>query len=763
MPGSFLGNPVRRVEDPEVLTGAAQYVDDLQLDGALHAVFVRSTVAHARVESVDTSDATAMPGVVGVFTGADLGIAPQQAMPMVPATFNRPPLADGVVRFVGDAIAVVIAETRQQGVDAAEAVVIDYDPLAAIVDPFDALKTDAPIVFADAGTNVCVDLQFGTDPDLFAGADVIAKGRFINQRVAPAPMEVNAFAAVPDGDNITAYATTQMPHGLRDGLAGALGLDPGAVRVIAPFVGGGFGAKTGAYPEFIVITAVARRLGRPVKWMETRSENLVAMGHGRGQVQDVEIGAKRDGTLVALKAEILGDGGAYPAMGAFLPFLTRMMSQAVYVIPKIEVNAKSVVTNTTPTTAYRGAGRPEATSMVERAMDMLAVDLGMDPAELRRKNFIQKSAFPYATVTGAEYDVGDYEASLDKALEVSGYAELREEQQRRRQRGETKQLGIGLSTYVEVTAPIGMTLDFGSVEVHDNGRVTVLSGTSSHGQGHRTAYAQIVAELLGIPMANIDVVQSDTALVPRGVGTVGSRSLQIGGGAIYRASEGVLDKAKQLAAHLLEAAPEDIVVNDDGKVGVAGTPASALSWSDLAKAAADPARRPEGFEEGLKADVDFEQGASSFPFGCHVSVVEVDTETGGVTLVRHIAVDDCGRILNPMLVEGQVHGGIAQGVAQAMFEGVEYDVDGNPLTSTFVDYMFPAASEFPSFETSNTQTPTPLNPLGAKGIGESGTIGSTPAVQNAVIDAVSHLGVRHIDMPLSPQRIWRALQDATAR
>jgi carbon-monoxide dehydrogenase large subunit len=760
MPGSFLGNAVRRVEDPTILRGAAKYVDDLPLEGALHAVFVRSTVAHARIEGVDTKEAAGMPGVVAVYTASDLDLPAQQSMPMVPATFNRPPLADGVVRFVGEAVAVIIAESRAAGVDAAEAVVVDYDPLPSVIDAEAALADGAPILFGEAGTNVAVDLNFGTDPSIFDGADVIARGRFINQRLAAVPLEGNAFAAVPEGDALTAYAATQMPHALRDGLAGAFGLEPEAVRVIAPAVGGGFGAKVGAYSEFIVAMAAARRLGRPVKWVETRSENLVSMSHGRAQVQDVEIGATRDGTLVGLRAAIVGDGGAYPGMGAFLPFLTRMMAQGVYRIPKVEVNARSATTNTTPTSAYRGAGRPEATAMLERAMDLLAGELGIDPVELRRKNLIRRDEFPYSTVTGAEYDIGDYEASLDKAVEVAGYAELRKEQQRRRDRGDTKQLGIGVSTYVEVTAPVGMTIDFASVEVGDDGRVTVLSGTSAHGQGHQTAYAQIVAELLGVPMDQITVVQSDTSVVPRGTGTAGSRSLQIGGGAVYRASESVLDKAKRIAAHLLEADHADITLHEGGTVGVAGSPANALTWAELAVAAKDPARLPEGEVPGLSAALDFDQGASSFPFGCHIAVAEVDTETGEARLIRHIAVDDCGRILNPMLVDGQVHGGIAQGVAQALFEAYVYDDDGNPLTGTLVDYAFPAASELPSFETAHTETPTPLNPLGAKGIGESGTIGSTPAVQNAVVDAVSHLGVRHIDMPLTPERVWRAIQDA---
>ena len=487
------------------------------------------------------------------------------------------------------------------------------------------------------------------------------------------------------------------------------------------------------------------------------------MSHGRGQIQHVDMGLKRDGTIVAVRARIVCDAGAYPQIGAFLPFLTRMMGQGVYDIPKVEVYSASAATNTTPTAAYRGAGRPEATAFLERIVDMAALELDLDPAEIRRKNFIPPERFPLSTVTGANYDVGEYAKSLDEALRIAGYDDLRAEQRERRERGDTKLLGIGLCTYVEVTAG-GLFQEFGGVEVQSDGTVVATVGTSAHGQGHETAFAMIVAELLGVAMDDVRVVQSDTALVPRGSGTMGSRSLQTAGSAVHNASVEVLEKAKRLAAHLLEASPDDIVLHDRGTLGVAGVPASALSWGELAMAATDPARRPDdwptGPEGALMAAVDFNQGEATFPFGAHVAVVEVDTETGTAELIRHVAVDDCGRILNPLLVRGQQHGGIAQGVAQALYEGMVYDDEGNPLTANLMDYAMPSAAELPSFEASNTETPTPLNPLGAKGIGESGTIGSTPAVQNAVIDALSHLGITHIDMPLAAERVWRAIQDA---
>ncbi len=757
--GSILGNAVQRVEDPRLLRGDARYVDDFTPPETVHAAFVRSSMAHARLLAVDTGDAERRPGVLLVATHSTLGLDPVQGFVMLPPVFNRPPLADHVVRFVGDIVAVVAAETRAQAVDAAEAVLVEYDALPVVVDPEAALADDAPLLFPEHGSNLAIAFDVGEDPTIFDDADLVVDGRFVNQRLAPVPMEANGVLVEPGPEGgLTVTVPTQGPFGVRDALATALGVDPALVRVLAPAVGGGFGAKQGAYCEYVIAAALARRLGRPVKWTESRSENMVSMSHGRAQVQYVELGMKRDGRIVGLRARVVADGGAYPAVGAFLPYLTRMMGQGVYEIPKVEISARSAVTNTTTTAAYRGAGRPEATQMLERIIDIAAVELGLDPVEIRRRNLLAPERFPLTTVTGANYDVGDYSLALDEALRVADYDELRREQATRRTRGDTRQLGIGVATYVEVTAG-GTFQEFGSVEVHDDGTVTATVGTSSHGQGHATTFAMIVAELLGVSIDAVRVVQSDTALVPRGRGTMGSRSVQIAGSALHRASEAVVLKASQLAAHVLEADEADIVFAD-GVFSVAGVPAASTSWGELARAARDDTRRPPGMEPDLAVALDFDQGEATYPFGAHVAVVEVDLETGRVDLLRHVAVDDCGRIVNPLLVAGQQHGGIAQGIAQALFEGVVYDDSGNPLTSTLVDYAIPSAAELPSFEASNTVTPTPLNPLGAKGIGESGTVGSTPAVQNAVLDAVSHLGVRHIDMPLTPERVWRAIRDA---
>ncbi|MBK5289632.1 MAG: molybdopterin-dependent oxidoreductase, partial [Acidimicrobiia bacterium] len=580
-----------------------------------------------------------------------------------------------------------------------------------------------------------------------------------NQRVAAVPMEPNGIVVTHDGDGLLVRLPTQAPHSVAGGIATAAGLPVEKIRVIAPAVGGGFGAKMDMYVEYAIAVKAAQVLGRPVKWTETRSENMVSMTHGRAQIQYVDLGLKRDGTITALRAKVFQDSGAYPAMGAFLVYFTRSLAQGVYAIPKIELNSQSSATNTTTTAAYRGAGRPEATEMLERIIDMAAHELGIDPVEIRRKNLLPPEAFPLTTVTGANYDVGEYAKALDEACRVAGYDTLRAEQAERRARGDIKQLGIGVSTYVEVTAG-GVFQEYAAIEVNDDGTATATVGTSAHGQGHETSFSMIVQELLGIPMDQVTIVQSDTALVPRGSGTMGSRSLQIGGSALYKASEEVLAKAKTLAAHLLEANVDDIVLAEGGGLGVAGVPASAVSWAQLAAAAKDPAQRPDGMEARLMHELDFNQGEATYPFGAHIAVVEVDTETGQVEHIRHVAVDDCGRILNPLLVAGQQHGGIAQGSAQALWEGIEYDDDGNPLTANLMDYAIPSAAELPSFESSNTETPTPLNPLGAKGIGESGTIGSTPAVHNAVIDAVSHLGVRHIDMPVSAQKVWVAIQSA---
>jgi carbon-monoxide dehydrogenase large subunit len=757
--GSILGHPVRRTEDPDLVTGRARFVADLPIE-SLHAVFVRSPFAHARITRVDLEEARGMPGVAGIFVGGDLGLPPMTPG-TVPLGFGRPVLADGVVRFVGEPVAVVVGETQAQAMDAAELVSVDYDPLPVVVDPVAALDDEGPLLFPDERTNVAMDSDVG-DRRALDRADVVVRARFVNQRLAPMPMEGNAALAEPDVETggLTVWASCQAPHYWRDGLAEPLGLKVRQVRVVAPSVGGGFGAKIDVYPETLAVCALALRLGRAVRWIEERSENLLSMTHGRAQVHDVELAARRDGTLTGLRFRLIQDGGAYPGLVAYQPALTHLMASGVYRIPMIDARLLLVATNTTPVNAYRGAGRPEAAAMVERAMDMLADELGMDPVDLRWRNLIPKDAFPFITAAGAHYDSGDYEAALDEALRLAGYRELREEQNRRRGRGDRWQLGIGVSVYVEVTAYAGGN-EFGSVEVGDDGSVTVLTGTSPHGQGHNTAFAQIAADALGVPFESVRVVHSDTALVPRGDGTMGSRSAQVGGSAVLEAGQAVVEKARKIVAHLLEASPEDVVVSEDGRIGIAGAPDRALTWAEVAAAAAQPDRLPEGMDPGLSAKADFSQESNgTYPFGAHISVVEVDVETGQVRPLRHIAVDDCGRIINPMLAEGQVHGGIGQGMAQALYEAVLYDEDGTPLTGSLLSYTMPSAVELPSFETAHTVTPTPLNPLGAKGIGESATIGSTPAVQNAVVDAVSHLGVRHIDMPCTPERVWRAIRDA---
>jgi carbon-monoxide dehydrogenase large subunit len=749
-PGSVLGNPVRRREDPRLVRGGGCYVDDVRVEGALHAIFVRSPVAHARIAAIDTAAAAALPGVAGVFTYESLGLRPVKGFPGVPDAFVRPHLALDTVRFVGEPVAVVLAETRDQAADAAEAVRVDYEPLGAVVD-LDAAANGDVLLFADAGTNRCYRVAFG-DGDALAGADTVVRARFVNQRLAPVPLEPNALLAAPDAETggLIVWASSQGPFRVRDAIAAATGLEPGRVRVIAPDVGGGFGAKMAVYPEQVVVGVLAARLGRPVRWVETRGENLVNMVHGRGQVQELALAARADGTLVGLQVKLLADAGAYPGLGAWLPTFTGMMLSGVYAIPRIDYQADSVVTSTTPISAYRGAGRPEAAALIERAMDLMAGELGMDPVELRRRNFIPPDAFPLRTKAGADYDSGEYEKSLDRALRLAGYEDLRGEQAARRARGDRRLLGIGVSVYVEVTGG-GSPVEFGSVEVRPDGGLLVLVGTSSHGQGHETTYAQLVSDRFDVPMERVEVVHSDTARVPRGEGTVGSRSMQMGGAAIELACREVLLQARGLAAEHLEVDAADVEVAGGG-VRVRGVPASALTWAELAARAG---------EARLAAAVDFKQVGRTFPFGAHVAVVEVDVETGDARLVRHVAVDDCGNVLNPLLAEGQQHGGIAQGVAQALYEEVVYDADGNPRTASLLDYAFPTANELPRFETDRTVTPTHLNALGVKGIGESGTIGSGPAVHNAVLDALSHLGVRHLDMPLTPEKVWRAIERAT--
>ncbi len=768
MNGSILGNRVRRTEDPELLTKGGTYVYDLPLDNPLHAVFVRSDIAHATITGIETSDAANAEGVVAVLTAPELGLAPHHGFMAIDDAFARPPLATDRVRFVGEPVAMVLAETFSAAVDAAELVVVDYEPLPPIVDPERALDEDATLLFDHHGSNVAVAVSDPEVDGVFAAADVVVKGRYLNQRVAAVPMEPNSAAAVPGEDGrLTFYAATQMPHGLQGQLAVALDMAAADIRVIAPHVGGGFGAKAGIYHEFSALAAAARKLGRPATWTETRSEDMVALVHSRGQIQYCELACTSDGRFQGLRIRIVGDAGAYPNIGAFLPVLTKRMGQGPYAVEQLQFDYVVAATTTTPMGAYRGAGRPEATSLLERLVDQAAIELGIDPIEIRERNLLEDDAFPFATLTGITYDSGEYRKPLRLAAEMADYDELRSEQRMRRESGATKQLGIGVASYVEVTSGGGGS-EFGAVRVNRDGSATMTAGTSAHGQGHQTSYAMIVSEATGIPVERIDLVQSDTDLVRSGGGTGGSRSLQLAGSAVKEATDAMVTKAKAVAAHLLEANEADVVINlEQGTVGVAGVPAKALSWADLAAAVEDDL--PDGIidgsdgADGLAAQLDFEQADGTFPFGTHISVVEVDMETGDVQMLRHIAVDDAGNQVNPLLVEGQQHGGIAQGAAQALFEHYIYDDAGNPLTASLLNYAIPSAAEFPvMFEVGSTATPTPLNPLGVKGIGEAATIGSTPAVLNAVIDALGHLGVRHMDMPCTPERVWTTIQQAKA-
>jgi aerobic carbon-monoxide dehydrogenase large subunit len=754
---SILGTRVLRTEDPRFLTTGGVYVEDLvdeRLDGACHVFFVRSPVAHARINGIDASAALATAGVLAVFTGSDLADLPgiPASGPMNKQMVQRL-LATDKVRYVGEPVAAVVVEEPYQGEDALELVAVDYDPLPAVLgyDP-----SDDSLLFEEAGSNVAgwwgnpADLK----ADLFDGCEVVVSQTIINQRVAPAPMETRGAAAVWGEDGrLTAWIPNQGAQGTKGALARMLKLEPDQVRVITPDVGGAFGAKFGADCEHVVVAWVARELGRPARWTETRYENLIGMTHGRAQQHTITIGGSRDGDVQAYRLEIVQDAGAYVKAGGFLPMLTRLMTSGPYDIPRAESVAKVVVTSTTPIGAYRGAGRPEAAAALERALDLFATEAGVDPAEVRRRNLLPPFTEPHKTAFGATYDTGDYVVGLERALAAAGYDEMRAEQAVRRARGDVRQLGIGLASYVEIT---GMGEGEGSgpnenatVEVHPDGTATILTGTSPHGQGHQTAWAMIASDELGIPVEKITLKWGDTDLIPKGGGTGGSRSLQLGGAAVRQASQELLEEARHRAAAQLEANAADLVYDKTRTAfNVAGDPDAAVPLTELAE------------QERLLIRAVFTGPGATFPFGTHVALVEVDTETGKPTLLRMVTVDDAGVVLNPLLAEGQRHGGIGQGAAQALVEEVVYDADGNPLTTSFADYPFVSATELPSFELVDSETPTTYNPLGAKGIGEAGSIGSTPAVQNAIVDAVAHLGVRHIDMPTTSQRIWQAIRAA---
>ncbi len=754
--GSILGHPVKRIEDPRFLSAGATYVDDVKdplLAGAVYAHYVRSTVAHATIASIDVSDARSAPGVVAVFTGQDLvdaGVTKFPAdFPMFPKDMIRTFLATDTVRYVGEPMAVILTEERGQGPDAGESVVVDYDVLPVVVDSLEALSNSV-LLFPAAGSNVSLTVaQSSTDgfDEALAGCEVVIRTRIVNSKIAGAPLEPRSAAAAWDASGrLHHWVSCQGSHPYRGVLARAFKIDEANIRVITPDVGGGFGVKAMPYPEDVLLGWLSKQVGRPVRWFSNRTDDMQNLATGRAQVQDIELGGDRSGKLRAYRLKIIQDSGAYPRYGAYLPNMTKMMQPGVYDIGHIAFESVSVLTNTTPVGPFRGAGRPEASAAIERAVDMFAAEIGMDPAEVRRRNMLADFSQPIRSAAGTPYDSGAYGEMLNRALHASGYDALRAEQKARRDRKDSKLLGIGLSTYVEVTAG-GAQTEFASVEVLPNGKVRALTGSTPYGTGHDTSWAMLIADKLGVSMDDIEVLHGDTDVVARGGLTGGSRSLQVAGSAIVGAAASVADKARDVAANLLEAAVEDVVLdNSRGVFHVAGAPSISKTWVEVVAAA----------EEPMAAEFDFTSKGATFPSGAHVSVVEVDAETGKVTLLRHIACDDAGRILNPMLVAGQVHGGIAQGAAQAFLEEMVYDADGNPLTSNFSDYPVISATELPMIERVVLETVTPLNELGAKGIGESGTIGATPAVHNAIIDALAHLGVRHLDMPVTSEKIWRA-------
>ena len=769
-------SPPLRLEDPELLRGRGHYLDDLAMASdsvrPLHAVFVRSHDAHGDVVGLELDEARRAEGVVAVLTASDLGLRPVPGHAMLPPAFARPPLAHDRVRFAGEAIAVVVARTRAEAVDAAEAVVVDIEPRPAVTDlevSVVAAGADDAVLFADHGTNLAFDGSFGSPTDPCADAVHVVAARFVNQRVAPAPMEPDGVLVVPTDGRLTVWASTQRVHHVRDAIAASLDVDPSTVRVVAPLVGGGFGGKFEPSAEAVVVAACARHLDRPVQWIQTRTENLQSMPQGRGQRQQGRLALDAEGRFAGLDVDVLADAGAYPMVGAVIPNATGLMAPGPYRIAQVRARGRATATTTSPVGAYRGAGRPEATALLERLIDMAAHRLGHDPVELRRRNLLDAADYPFTTPTGMTYDSGDPRRCLDEACDRIGYQELRTEQARRRRGGGRRHLGIGVAVWLDCT-PMNRPGEYASVRIDAapgapaGVRVLVRDGANDQGQGHRTTWAVLVERVLGLPAASVQLPGGDTDEVPTGEGTGSARSLMLAGAAVDQASRRVLDQARAVAAHLLEAAPADIVVTDGGELAVAGSPSTAVSWAELAAAAADPTLpadvRAEVPEGALSASVESSQPGPTFPEGCHAAVVEVDVETGQVDLLRFVAVDDCGEVVHPVLVAGQQHGGIVQGIGQALFEGVRHDEDGTPLSTTFLDYAIPSAPEIPAIEASTIDIVSPVNPLGAKGIGQAGAIGATVAVQNAVVDALAHLGVDHVEMPLTPERVWQAVLEA---
>jgi aerobic carbon-monoxide dehydrogenase large subunit len=753
---SPLGRPVPRTEDGPLVTGRGRYVADLELPGAASVVFVNSPIAHARIASVDVSAARAAPGVLAVVTAADLDMEPAPPLPLHDQRMLRPWLADGVVRYVGEPVVALVADQQALAVDAAELVEIDYDPLEAVVSAPQA-AADRVLLFQEAGTNTCMRLEDDEDPGLFDGCEVVVELSMTHPRLAACPIEPRcAAAAWTEDGRLTFWASTQAPHRLRANLARALGLEPERVRVVVGEVGGAFGAKNGSSREEVMVGWLARRLGRPLRWVEARSDSMVGMHHGRGLAQRVWLGGRRDGSLLAYRIRVLQDAGAYPLFAGALVHRARVLASGVYAIGRVECSGSAVVTNATPTGPVRGAGRPEANIVIERAVDRFAAEIGMDPAEVRRRNLVHRDAFPWTTPTGTVYDSGDYQALLDSVVEAGGYAELRAEQARRRRAGDPVALGVGLGMFVEVADGVGGG-EYGAVEITASGGAIVRSGASPHGQGHRTAWAQVASDRLGIPMDRIEVRSGDTDEVPAGIGTFASRSAQAGGSAVRRASVEVVERARRLAADLLEVDPEDVVLDRAaGRLHLAGLPERGHSWAELAAAAAERGQRL-AFE--VRPGGDGAPGPA-WPSGAVLAAVEVDTETGEVRIDRLVSCDDAGHLLNPLLVRGQVHGALALGVAHALFEEFSYDEDGNPKTANFGDYAVISADVLPRYRVLEVESPATGNELGVKGVGEAGTVGTPAAILNAVVDALAPLGVRDLALPATPERVLRAIAEA---
>ncbi len=767
----MMGNAIKRREDPRLVMGASTYVDDLKLNGTLYCSLVRSPYAHAKITSIDTETARLLPGVVAVITGADLKARGVGTLPVAHRfgeALKAPPhypIAVDEVNFVGEAVAAVVARDKYIARDAIDLVQVAYTPLPAVVD-LDAAYAGGPFVHEQFGTNIAFEQVVDNgDGSALEDAEITISQRIVNQRLAPVPMETRGVVASYDRGQktLTLWTSTQIPHLLRTFLSGVVGLPENHVRVIAPEVGGGFGMKLNVYAEEAIAGMLSIQLGKPVKWIESRGECMASSIHGRGQVDYVDIGANRDGKITHLRVHILADLGAYhQLLTPIIPVLTGLILPGPYDIPNLSYTIHGLFTNKTPTDAYRGAGRPEATYMIERVIDLVAHATGVDPVAVRRRNFIGSDRFPFTSRTGLTYDSGDYPAALDKALTHVDYATFRTEQATARAAG--KYLGIGFSTYVEVCGmgpsaamPAGFGWDSATVRVDPTGKVTVQTGISPHGQGQETTFAQIVADELGIGIDDIVIQHGDTGGSPYGVGTFGSRGTAVGGAAMSFAIGKVQAKAKLIAAHMLEAAEEDIEFTN-GKWHVKGAEERGKSLAEIAWVAYTGDTIPYHIEPGLEATSFFEPPNFTYPFGTHIALVEVDADTGEVAIRRYVAVDDCGRIINPMIVDGQVHGGLAQGIGQALFEEVVYDAEGQLVTGSLLDYALPTAKAFPQFETDHTVTPTPVNPLGVKGVGEAGTIGSTPAIVNAVMDALAPFGVTHIDMPLRAEKLWRIMQ-----